>query len=69
MFYKVLASIVLSASWWEYSWFPSIDAFWGMVAFMFWWGLALLVALIPLLIPLAVIAFVVIAFVDGMIGR
>jgi len=32
---------------WKYWWFPGGGEFLGMVAFMIWWGLAFLVALIP----------------------
>lgn len=41
--------------WWEYSWHPSLAEFGGMVAFMFWWGLAALIAVIPLGILIIVV--------------
>ncbi len=54
---------VLNTQWWNYSWFPDLSEFTGMVVFMFWWGLALLVALIPL----AIIIFFIVAIFVGIL--
>ncbi len=48
----------LYAGWWDYSWYPSPGKFTTMVVFMFWWGLALVVALIPLSV-IALFTFVI----------
>ena len=45
----ILNSLLPTIAWWEYSpWHPSLAEFGGMVAFMFWWCLAALIAVIPL---------------------
>lgn len=62
MLQLILNNLLPTVEWWEYSWHPSLAEFGGMLAFMFWWGLASLIFVIPLGI---LILLVVAAIFDG----
>ena len=54
---------MLQTNWSEW-WFPGVDRFIEMIAFMFWWGLALIVALIPLAIVVIIPVLIIGTFLD-----
>ena len=54
---------LLQTNWSEW-WFPGVDRFIEMIAFMFWWGLALIVALIPLAIVVIIPVLIIGTFLD-----
>ena len=51
--------------WSDRIWWPDLETFIGMVSVAWWWGLAILIVLVPLFIIALIVLLMLVALRDG----